>query len=329
MSRRFIPALCLSFLAVAAFAQTEPVATEPVPEQILVVGQKPGPGLWKVSKDDHVLWVFGAYAPLPKRMEWRSQQVEAILAQSQEMLTEPYVELDVGFLRSLALLPFMIGMDKNPDGKTLHDLLPDSTYQRWLALRKKYLKDDEDYDRKRPFFVAQELTVKAAEAAGLSMGKDVHDKLMAMAKQNKVKVTRTRLKLEVDSPIKAVRDFKKTPLDDAACLAKTIDLLETDIGAYLVRANAWAKGDIAGIRALDFSDQEASCLDAVQKSAIMQERGLTDLDGKSRAHWLEMAQGALAANKSTFAILPIKEIVAKNGYLAALEAKGYKVEQPD
>ena len=53
--------------------QAEAVAAEDViAETILVAGQRPGPGLWKVSKGDHVLWVFGTYSPLPKKMEWRS-----------------------------------------------------------------------------------------------------------------------------------------------------------------------------------------------------------------------------------------------------------------
>ena len=40
--------------------QAEAVAAEDViAETILVAGQRPGPGLWKVSKGDHVLWVFG------------------------------------------------------------------------------------------------------------------------------------------------------------------------------------------------------------------------------------------------------------------------------
>ncbi|QGZ39955.1 uncharacterized protein YbaP (TraB family) [Pseudoduganella flava] len=329
MSKPVIAALCLSLFAHAALAQSEPPTAEAPPEQILVVGQKPGPGLWKVTKDDHVMWVFGTYAPLPKKMEWRSQQVENIIAQSQEMLTAPYAELGVGFLRSLTLLPFMIGMDKNPDGKTLHDLLPADTYERWLVLRKKYLKDDADYDRKRPFFVAGELTEKAAGAAGLSLGKDVRDKLLKLAKQNNVKITPVKLELPVDSPVKAVRDFKKSTLDDVACLARTIDLLETDVSAYQARANAWAKGDIAGIRALDFSEQDSACSHAVEESTVMKERGLTDIDARVRKYWLETAGKALAANRSTFAVLPIERIVGKDSYLAALEAQGYKVEQPE
>jgi hypothetical protein len=37
-------------------------------DQVLVTGEQPGPGLWKVSKDDHVLWILGTLAPLPQKM---------------------------------------------------------------------------------------------------------------------------------------------------------------------------------------------------------------------------------------------------------------------
>ena len=33
-------------------------SAEPAPEQIHVVAQRPGPGMWKVTKGEHVLWVF-------------------------------------------------------------------------------------------------------------------------------------------------------------------------------------------------------------------------------------------------------------------------------
>lgn len=345
MSRRAIsaavPALCFSLLTASAWSQTEPAqpaagtaietaaAPEAPPEQILVVGQKPGPGLWKVSKDDHVMWVFGSYGPLPKNLEWRSQQVEKIIAQSQELITAPSANLGMGWLRSLTVLPFMIGMEDNPDGKVLSDLVPPETHQRWLALRKKYLKDDDDFERKRPLFAAGELANKATSAAGLSKQVDLTAKMVQIAEQNKVKVTWATVKMELDSPVKAIREFKKTPLEDVACFTKTIDRFETDLDALRTRANAWAKGDIDAIRSLDFSEQEAACLNAVQNSKVMQERGLGDIDGKMRATWLGAAEKALAANKSTFAVLPLRFILGKQGYLAELQAKGYAVEQPD
>ncbi|WP_338767699.1 TraB/GumN family protein [Massilia sp. METH4] len=335
MFRRLIPALYLSLIATQALAQSDiPVETpvenpEAAPEQILVVGQRPGPGLWKVTKDDHVLWVFGTYAPLPKNMEWRSQKVESIVAKSQEVITEPSAQLGMGWFRSLTVLPFMIGVENNPDGKVLSDLLPPGTHARWLALRKRYLKDDDDFERKRPLFAAGTLTDKAMAAAGLSKRLHLDEKITEIARQNKVKVTSTKVDMELDSPIKTVREFKKTPLEDVACFTKTIERLETDLDALRARANAWAKGDIEGIRALDFSEQESACLNAIQNSKIMQERGFGGIDTKMRAAWIGAAEKALASNKTTFALLHLKHILAKDGYLAELQAKGYSVEQPE
>src|SRR5689334_22389285 len=60
--------------------------------EVLVTGEQPGPGLWKVIKGDHILWILGTQAPLPKKMTWRSAEVEKIVANSQELLTNPSVD---------------------------------------------------------------------------------------------------------------------------------------------------------------------------------------------------------------------------------------------
>ena len=74
MNKRLACALALSFLTLPALAQTQPEAApatvpaaepsqalEAAPAQIVVTGRRPGPGVWKVSKDGHVMWVFGLY----------------------------------------------------------------------------------------------------------------------------------------------------------------------------------------------------------------------------------------------------------------------------
>ena len=88
MSKRYACALYLSVLTLPAVAQTtaapEPApavapaaaAEEPAPATVVVEGRRPGPGVWKVSKGDHVMWVFGLYSPLPQKMEWDSARVE-------------------------------------------------------------------------------------------------------------------------------------------------------------------------------------------------------------------------------------------------------------
>src|SRR5437764_5247862 len=70
MNKHTACALYLSFLTLPALAQTgtppaEPPALEAVttqdvaPATVVVEGRRLGPGVWKVSKDGHVLWVFG------------------------------------------------------------------------------------------------------------------------------------------------------------------------------------------------------------------------------------------------------------------------------
>ena len=66
-----------------------PASAPVVLEQMLVSGEQPGPGMWKVSKGDNTLWIIGTQTPVPEKMKWRAKGLEAIVAQSQEILTGP------------------------------------------------------------------------------------------------------------------------------------------------------------------------------------------------------------------------------------------------
>ncbi|CAN7601450.1 TraB/GumN family protein [Pseudoduganella sp. LjRoot289] len=359
MLSRAIPALCLIALSGAAKSQsaapgsaavpapaaavsaapagTPPAdpgevaeATDPAGEKILVAGQRPGPGLWKVSKDEHVLWVFGTYGPLPQKMVWRSQQVETILAQSQEVLEEPGASAHVGWLRGITLLPYVIGIKKNPDGATLKDVLPADVYARWQTLKGKYLGDNDGIERERPIFAAETLYRAGLKHAGLSNGYEVRAAIDQQIKKNKLKVTSPRIELEVDDPARMIRKFKNSPLEDVACFSKTLERLESDLDAMRVRANAWSKGDLAGIQKLSFADHRAACDDAMRNAAFVKDQpAFKDMEARARAAWMAAAEKALAANASTFAMLHLKDILGPQGYIAALEARGYKVESPD
>jgi len=322
-------AFCLALLASApAWAQSEAVP-ESAPEQVVVTGQRPGPGLWKVSKDGHVMWVFGTYAPLPQKMQWRSQQVEAILAQSQEMLRPPSASADVGFFKGVTLLPHLIGIKKNPDGATLHDMLPADVYSRWLVLKEKYIGQDDGIERERPIFVAQTLFQAGLRHAGLSNGNEVSKAITAIAKKHKVKITNPGIQLEGD-PAKMMKEFKKSQLEDAECFAKTLDRLESDIDGMRQRANAWAIGDLEVIQKLNYADREEACNAALINSQFVQQQpGLQSVKERVQLSWLAAAEKSMAANAVTFAMLPIKDLLDPKGYMAALKSQGYTIEKPE
>jgi hypothetical protein len=339
MNKHTACALYLSCLTLPALAQTaEPaapatpeaaVALEAAPATVVVEGRRPGPGVWKVSKDGHVMWVFGTYSPLPRKMEWDSSRVERLIAHSQEVLMPPYASGHVGFFRGLTLLPSLIGIKKNPDGAHLKDLVPPDVYARWAGLKAKYIGDDEGVEAYRPMFAGEELMRAGWKKHGLESGGIVLGAIETIAKKNKVKLSQSGYEFTLDDPRKMVKDFKKSQMDDVACFTKTLDSLDGDIDAMGVRANAWANGNIAEITSLKYKEREDACNHAVLDSAFAKDTAeLQQMPARLRESWLKAAEKALAANASTFAILEMGDVLDPKGYLADLQARGYTVESP-
>jgi hypothetical protein len=351
MSKHAACVLYLSFLTLPALAQTEAVpaaapiqaeqqmtpAPEGVPAQIVVSGRRPGPGLWKVSKGDHVMWVFGLYSPLPQKMEWDAGRVERLVARSQAVLEPPSAQARLGFFKALTLLPalpHLIGIQNNPDGATLREVLPAEVHARWMVLKEKYMKlkdsgEDKDVERLRPIFAAQRLMQAARDRNGLSSSGGVREQIMQIAKKNRIKLAPSGFELPLDNVGRAVTEFKQTRLNDVACFARTMESLEDDIGAMRVRANAWANGNIAEIRDLDYAGRQDACDEAMLGSSMAQANpDFRSMRERLRESWLKAAEQALEDNTSTFAILEMKDVFDPKGYLAALQARGYTVESP-
>lgn len=319
--------------------QAEPTNAEPASlsadtppvdavEEILVVGEQPGPGLWKISKGDHVLWIMGTLKPLPKKMTWHSSHVEQVLAQSQEYITPPAMSLHVSKWDKVMLLPSLIGVRNNPDGKKLQDLVSPELYERWLVLKEKYIGRNNSIESWRPIFAANELYEKAIDKTGLSHSTNIMDVLREVAKKNNVTKAGPGTVTTIEKPKQLVKKFKQTELDDINCFAKTIERLETDLDSMKARANAWATGDLATLRQLTYVDHDEICRTAIFSASLASELDMQDVPARKREYWMAEAEASLAVHASTFSILPIADLLRPDGYLAALKAKGYVVEEP-
>ncbi|HKE48193.1 MAG TPA: TraB/GumN family protein [Rhodanobacteraceae bacterium] len=332
---RSTPAFIVAFLLAdaTASAQNANQATTAELPTVVVSGEQPGPGLWKVSSGDHVLWILGTLSPLPKDMRWKSHEVEDVIASAQEVLDPPRVKMDanVGFFGKMALLPALVGVRDNPDHKTLSDVVPPELYGRWLALKTKYFGAGRgrNIETWRPIFAAIELWNQAIKKAGLTRSDIAGDVVRDAAKRAKLEAVTPTYTVEVDDPRAAVKEFKKGEMDDLECFRKTLDRIDSDLDAMAVRANAWATGDVATLRTLPDSDQREACIAAVTGSDLARERGIADLPDRVESAWLDAASAALAKNAVTFARLPITDLLAADGYVAKLKAKGYAVEAPD
>lgn len=338
---RIAPAAILGAAAAIAAAWLEPAcadevvfddATGAVIEEVLVTGVQPGPGLWRVSRrtDDgeHVLWIMGQYNTLPRQIEWRSTELEAAVAASQELLAEPEIDPEVGVFAGFGALPSLVGVRDNPDGRRLEDLMSARLYAQWLALKAEYLGYDRDIEKWRPVFAAFKLYRTAIERSGLTYSPVVWPVAKKSAKKHRVQITTPSVSVRIEKPREMIKEFKAEPLDDLACFENVLERLESDLGLLRARANAWAVGDIAALRAMTNFNQASACIDALMNAQVLRERGLTDVPQRLEAAWLAEAERALESNASTVAVVPMRDILRADGYLARLRDSGYVVEEP-
>jgi hypothetical protein len=317
----------------ASAEQAAAEAARPIRDEapIVVTGALPGPGMWKVSRNGHVMHVLGTVSPLPKRMEWISRDVERALAQSGEVVFGPsyVVDTDLGFFGKLSLLPSLIGVRKNPDGKLLRDVVSPESYARWLVLKQRYIGRDGDVEKMRPIFAANELYEAAIEDGGLTGKRIVSPVIEAAIKEHKIRRTDPKIKATLKNPKAALKEFRSEPLGDRECFDKMLMNLETDVVRMAERANAWAVGDIDSLRNLPLGDQYQACQKALTQASVAQKNGLGNYEAEVRVAWLSAAENAIANNAVSFAVLPMSELLKPDGYLAALQAKGYLVEAPE
>lgn len=324
--------------AVTTLSATDSAATASTAEggpirdmdAVVVSGVVSGPGMWKVRKGDHTMWVLGTMSPLPKKIDWISRDVDAVLGQAQEVIWQPglVVGTNIGRFRGLLLVPKALGARKNPDGETLQDVVPAEMYTRWLGLKQKYVGRDSGIEKWRPMFAAMELFGEAMDDVGLVQGGIVSPVIKRAVKQHKIPETFPTVKITIEDPKQALDEFRQARLDDLDCFGKTLDRLETDIDTMRDRANAWAVGDIETLRALPYSDQNEACMQAAMRAGAVRKRVASDFEVEIRDAWMEAAEKALAKNAVTFSTLPMRELLKPDGYLAQLQAKGYIVEAP-
>jgi hypothetical protein len=327
---------CLLLACVAGPAAAQegaPPSSAPIRDEspVIVSGVLPGPGMWKVTRGGHVMYVLGTVSPLPKRMGWISRDVEQVLAQAGEVVIAPsyMVDADVGFFGKLALLPSLIGVRRNPGDKKLQDVVPAASYARWLVLKQRYIGRDGDVEKMRPIFAANELYQAAIEDSGLTGTRIVWPVVEDAIDRHDIKLTKPQVKVTLKDPKAALKEFRSESLGDLDCFDKMLANLETDVSRMAERANAWAGGDIAALRALPLGEQYQMCQDALLQASVAQKRGIGKAEAEVRQAWIAAAESAIANNPVSFAMLPMSELLKADGYLASLQAKGYVIESPD
>jgi uncharacterized protein YbaP (TraB family) len=284
-------------------------------DEILVAGERPGPRLWKVTWQDHVLWILGTLGPLPKQMTWRSHQVEAVIAESTEVLGPFSVVLSV----------------EQPDplrsnGQTLKAILPANTYARWMQMKAQYIADTVNTEDLLPTAAALLLQGGAYEKEGLAYTNELWGTINRLAEQNDVPVRSLQVVADWDGAQKG-RSRRVTDRG-VRYLQDMMSRIGTNDEAARSRANAWALGDIALLKKLTRRD-DADTTQLAASWPFLSAQEVGEIMAHAQSNLVHQLDNALRRNQVTFAAIPIFLLFSDHGLLSDLRLNGLSVHEPD
>ena len=311
--------LAASLLPIALLA---PVCRADQPPQVLeelvVNGERAGPGMWHVHRGNSQVWILGSLSPLPKGITWRSAQVERVLQGASQVLVQKPFELGIARILWLLLTERSVLMIRG--GKRLKDVLPADLHARFAAQRAKYTDDPEKWERFRPLIAAAFLQQDAFHRAGLSTRLDLGAAVRALAKAHGVPIEELKI-AGVGDVMQALKSLP--PATENICVAASLATIEGDLPRLIDRAQAWASGNLERIAKLREPAEVDACRAALDTGV-----GAADIIARMRAMWLGTIEKYLQSGGVTLAVVNMDLLLEPGGLLDEIRAKGYEVDAP-
>lgn len=310
----------VSIAAWLALASSTALA-QPSPQQlqeVLVTGERTGPGLWHVHRGAAQLWILGSLSPLPKGITWRSAQVEQLLASTNQVLVPK--PLEIGIVRILWLWLTERSAVMIHGGKRLKDVMPSSLYARFSSARARFAKDPDKWEHYRPIVASAFLEREAFHSVNLSARLDLGAAMRSLAKKHGVRVEEVKI-AGVDDLVDALKSMPQAT--ENTCVDASLVTLESGLPRLIDRARAWATGDVASIESHPEPAEVDACLRALDTGAAA-----GDLLGRIRRAWLAAMLKYLQSPGSTIAVVNMDMLLAKGGLLDELRQRGYEIESP-
>lgn len=287
-------------------------------DEVVVTGERTGPGMWRVHRGPAQVWILGSMAPLPKDITWRSKQVEQVLDSTDQVLVQK--PFDIGIARILWLLITERNLLMVGGGKRLKDVLRPDLHARFALQRAKYTDDPDKWERFRPLIAAAFLQHAAFHSVGISTRVDLGAAMRALAKKHHVRIEEIKI-AGVGDVLEALKTLP--PATEQTCVEASLATVERDLPRLVERAAAWAGGNLERIANLPQPPEVDAC-----RTALDAEGGAADLMALMRRTWLANIDKHLQYGGVTVAVVNIDVLLERGGLLDQLRAKGYDVDSP-
>ena len=295
---------------------------------VVVTGAQSGPKIWKFQRGRKIIWVLGTLQPLSKGATFNTEEIRARLAKSDVVLDREGLVIgdNIGIFRGLTLWPAIRRSKFNPSGRPLRDLLPPTTYDRWLQAKAKYIGRNNGVDRLRPMYAAYELFEAAVRKAGLVTANPAYAMINKEAKKLDIPIIDTKMRLSINNPRDAVTEFAVPQADDIRCLEQTLDRLDRFAQNAATLGDAWSEGDVARLNHTSNAAISA-CWARLTNEAIGKQQGISDLYHLVETRWIDALNRALREHDVVFTTMPVRDLLDSTGLAAALNREGFRTPQ--
>lgn len=314
MNRRFLAlaaGLILLHPQAARGQETVALPEDPgavVVEELVVQAREPGPAWWVVSDGDSTVYILGMPpGGVPPKTAWDRRYLDRRLKGANSLILANSVRIKVGVSSFGEALRLYRSLRSDIP---LEQRLEEPLRTRFIEARRKLGKPEKRYASWTPFIASLTLMGDAAPKGWVGP----RDDIIRAAKKTKVR--------RVEAPAKDVSDVARTvlgkmdPALETACLAAAVRTVER--GRPATVAQGWATGDVAA--AISSPRDYEGCLLLLNGGARVW-REIT-------AEHVGLVSEALKAPGHSVALVDLPRLVAEEGVIRKLEARGLKVTGP-
>lgn len=300
--------------------QTAPVALTPVDpnaslvEELIVNARVPGPAWWKVTDADTTVYVLGVPALVPSETRAEEGVLRRRLDGANVLIVGQEADVSVLRLIGLAIGGRKLFVMKQPMRETLTPDLRERLETRLKAMKEK----PDAMDDIKPAFAGFLVANSEDGNVSISVG-GVTERILKIARGKDV-VQKPRIqKLSDYSLVDAIKALASAPPPlQALCLDAGLRQAESGQGGIKATAKRWSEGQVREVVSADRGFQR--CLDSTPSIARELRQG--------RDEAVAAIAKALQKPGKAVAVIELRSLLAQDGVLDQLRAKGFTVVTP-
>lgn len=306
----------LLFVAGNCLAEDAPT-TDWAMEVVVVNASQQGPALWHLKKGDSDVWILGTVGLMPKDLAWNDTRLTQVIDGANQVLLPP--QASTGILDIFEMSWFLLthwGSLSMPDGQKLEPSLQPDMRDRFVKAREAVGKKADRYEDRSPLVAGFVLLGDFAEKEKLAQ-EIPEGAVEKIAHSKHVKVRRVA---EYDAmPI--VKEMLKLPdAERRVCFEAALKDYETLSVHARPASEAWAVGNVAGIKAHYSSGMLEGCVKQAHKYGELDRRAVGDM--------LKAVHEALSKPGKTVMVIDVGWMFRSAGVAEQLKAEGVTIEGP-